>query len=256
MFWARIKNKVVIYTNAEIAKKVMAIRKRFDLAERTEIIVIDDVYKCDAEIYNKIKFAMKNEISQKFHRYPERPEANNPEYNYVVLLKPYFISDAVKKGLAKGMIAWLDFGYNHGGETYIYPEEFDYLWEYDFENKIHLFSMEKMDEMPIFQIVKTMDVYCMSGLIVAPDYLWNEFWQLCRNALLHLTACGLADDDQTIMLMAYREKTEIFEIHYVEDWLVPLKLFGGNHLTVKPKKKKGPISIWWRQVKKKLKNNN
>ena len=37
------------------------------------------------------------------------------KFEYVTCLKPIFVEHAVKSGFATGMIAWLDFGYNHGG---------------------------------------------------------------------------------------------------------------------------------------------
>ena len=33
------------------------------------------------------------------------------------------------------MIAWIDFGYDHGGD-YSYSEDFDYCWNYDLEQLI------------------------------------------------------------------------------------------------------------------------
>ena len=33
------------------------------------------------------------------------------------------------------MVAWIDFGYNHGGEYYINPEDFNFEWKYNFSNK-------------------------------------------------------------------------------------------------------------------------
>ena len=43
-----------------------------------------------------------------------------------MLLKQWCVKDAVEKGIAKGMIAWIDFGYNHGGKYYLKKEEFDF----------------------------------------------------------------------------------------------------------------------------------
>jgi hypothetical protein len=51
-----------------------------------------------------------------------------------------------------------------------------------------------------------------------------------------LVDCGLCDDDQTICLMAYREKKEIFKINNVKKWYDGLKCFGGEHLTVRTEK--------------------
>lgn len=252
-FWARMQNQFVIYTTQALKPRILEIREEFHLREKTEVVVIDDVFACDKEIYERIHHAMQHDLARAFHKYPDHPESSNAAYNYITLLKSYFVSDAIKKDLAKGTVAWIDFGFNHGGETYVNPEEFAYLWNYNFSDKIHFFARKELDCTPIFQIVREMDVYLIGGIMVAPDHLWEPLWQLERAAMLHLTACGLADDDQTIMLMAYRERPDLFELHGVEDWLLPLKLYGGSHLTIQAKKKKSKLSIFWRDAKKKIK---
>ena len=82
-----------------------------------------------------------------------------------------------------------------------------------------------------------MDVYIRGNVIVAPDYLWQNFLYLAKKSMNSLLDCGLCDDDQTICLMAYRSQKDIFFIHDVENWYDGLKCFGGNHLTVKSEKK-------------------
>lgn len=42
------------------------------------------------------------------------------------------------------------------------------------------------------------------------------------------------DDDQQLLAMAYKDTPEIFKIHKSE-WFLPLKEFGGVHLTCRPK---------------------
>ena len=62
-------------------------------------------------------------------------KTSNPNDNYMESSK--LVKNAIKKGLVSGMIAWVDVGYNHGGKTYINPEEFNFTWKYDFSQKIH-----------------------------------------------------------------------------------------------------------------------
>jgi protein YibB len=234
-FWARIKNKLIVYTDKTTATQVLKIRNEFHLEERTKVIIIDDVYALEPEVYRQIQNALSNKLVINFRRCPKNPESWNPRYNYVTFLKPYFVADAVKKGYADGMVAWVDFGYNHGGETCIHQEEFDFLWCYDFSPKIHIFAMEQPDDMPIFEVVRTMRVYIAGAIMVAPAELWYEFASLYKASMLHLTHCGFADDDQTMSIMAYREKPEIFEIHSVDNWFIALKEVGGAHLTRRSK---------------------
>ena len=66
------------------------------------------------------------------YRYVMETPENKALYNYVMLLKSWCIKDAAERGLAKGLVAWLDFGYNHGGDTFIDPEDFDFCWDYEF----------------------------------------------------------------------------------------------------------------------------
>ena len=151
------------------------------------------------------------------------------------------------------MIAWVDFGYNHGGENLICSSEFDFLWCYDFSPKIHLFAMEQPDDMPIFEVVRTMRAYIAGAIMVAPAELWIDFAKLYKESMLHLTHCGVADDDQTLSIMAYRERPELFEIHPVDDWFIALKEVGGAHLTRAPriqyKESKKQAQIFWQDGK-------
>lgn len=258
--WARMRNKLIVYTNSKVANEVMRIRTAYGLGKKTEIIVIDDVLNCDEDIYRRIETAMTHPVSQRFHRHPQYPEARSPLYNYMVLLKPYFVANAVKKKIATGTIAWIDFGFNHGGELFYRPEEFDYTWKYNFPDKIHIFTARELDDEPIFQIVKYMDVYVRGNLIIAHAHRWAELWMLWRQAMVSLTSCGLSDDDQTISLMAYRAKPEIFETHYMYTWCLPLKLFGGAHFTMRQEKQRSKMSLFFRnleqKVKKKLREHN
>ena len=41
--WARLKNKLIVYTTPDIADKVKEIRRRFGLENRTTVISIQDV---------------------------------------------------------------------------------------------------------------------------------------------------------------------------------------------------------------------
>ena len=49
--------------------------------------------------------------------------------------------------------------------------------------------------------------------MVAYVDLWRDFILLAKESMLSLLRCGLCDDDQTIELMAYYERPELFEIH-------------------------------------------
>lgn len=230
-FWSRMKNKLIIYTDEVTAKEVYKIRNDFGLLEMTEIIVIDDIFKIEPQIFKNMELVSKN---QWFLDYRILPNAtsNIPQYSYLMLLKSYFLADAVKKGLTSSQVAWIDFGFNHGGDLYTNPEEFDYLWKYKFSEKIQLFYYKNYDEKPIFEIVRRLSDCIMGCLIVAPAKLCEELWELNKDAMMTLNKVGLSDDDQLIQLMSYRAKPDIFELHESE-WFLPLKQYGGDHLTIR-----------------------
>lgn len=236
-FWARIRNKLIVYTDQSTAQAVLRIREEFGLKDRTQIVTVDDVYALEADVYQEIETALSKEAAIRFRQLPGNPESWNPRYNYVTYLKPYFAADAVRRGLADGEVSWLDFGYNHGGEICTEADEFDFLWNYDSNSKIHLFATEEIDDMPVFEIVRSMRAYIAGAIMVGPSHLWDEFARLYKNSALHLARCGFADDDQTLSVMAYREKPELFEIHPVDDFFSGLKQVGGDHLTIKNCKK-------------------
>ncbi|WP_196594377.1 WlaTC/HtrL family glycosyltransferase [Pectinatus sottacetonis] len=235
-FWARIQNKVIIYTEKSFAAEILNIRKSYGLEKRTQVIVIDNFLDCDREIYDKITRAMQSKIFRYFRKEPDNPESWNAKYNYITYLKSYFTADAVKRGLAGGFIAWLDFGFNKGGaDGYPNAEEFDFLWQYNFAEKMHLFVIEDVGiNKPIFDIVKDMDSIITGTGIIGPQFLWPVYHNLCRESMISLTDCGFADDDQTIALMAYRKKPPIFALHKVTTWVGWLKELGGKHLTIRP----------------------
>ena len=50
-FWARINNNIIVYTIPELVDDVLLIRKNFGLLNKTKVIAITDVTKCEKEIY-------------------------------------------------------------------------------------------------------------------------------------------------------------------------------------------------------------
>lgn len=250
-FWARIKNDMIIYTDEETSKYIEEIRKEKYDRHNTKIVIISDWKELDKELYESIKIATKNDINKEFHFNPGSPESWNYDYNYVMLLKEWCVKDAVEKGFAKDMIAWIDFGFNHGGEYYLKSEEFDFEWKWNFSNKIQLFQINELDNLPIFEIVRRMNTYIQGDIIIAPDNLWLELWKLVKNNMIALNKVGLVDDDQTILLMAYRENKEIFELHKSE-WFSEIADCSQNKFTIKPKEEKNLKLL--RNLKKTIKN--
>lgn len=231
-FWAGIKNNMIIYTEKKYEKIITTIRKTYGNDKKTQVIVIEDIKKLDTELYSRMSNAAINDNPKKFRILHNNPEVWNVDYNYIMMLKPWFVKDAIDRGMTSETIAWVDFGFNHGGKYYTKPEEFNFLWNYKFSDKINIFTLKDLDSEPIYNITRNMDAYITAGMIVGPSYLWGEFWRLMRKCMISLNRVGLMDDDQTIILMSIREKPEIFDIHK-SYWFTQFKEFGGEHLTVR-----------------------
>lgn len=250
-FWSKLKNDIIVYTDpieaANIEKYIKESKR-----ENIKLVILNNYKEIDEELYNSIKSTMSNENSVKFRFQPKNPESWNADYNYIMSIKSWCVQDAVNKGYATGMVAWIDFGFNHGGEYFIDESDFEQEWRYNFNEKFHLFMIHDLDSLPIFQVCEMMHTYIQGDIMVAPSYLWEEFWTLVRKNMLTLNKCGLADDDQTITLMAYREKPEIFELHK-STWFSPLRDCSNIKFKIKEEnKKKNKFLKIKRQIKHRI----
>ena len=232
-FWARIKNHIIVYTEPKMSEKVKIIRQNYGLLEKTTIIVIEDVRNVDEHVYNLINNALNQKLAIKYRKQPWKPESNNAMYDYVTYLKAYFTADAINRGLVKtNTVAWIDFGFKHGGATYPISEEFAItLTDKGLSDKIHIFAVDELDDTPIFEIVRNMHTYIAGAVTIAPVNLWQKLADLYRRAAISLGECGFADDDQTLAVMAYRANPELFEVHYIDNMYGALDLFEGINLT-------------------------
>lgn len=239
-FWARIKNKLIVYTYKEMAEEVRKIRESYGLLDKTVIIEIDNETSIEPTIYKNMEKIANNNYIKDYRYYKEAVE-NNAKYNYVMLLKYWCLADAVKRKVADGMIAWIDFGFNHGNDCYVNSEEFDFLWETDLSyEKVHLFALDtNLTDEPVFELVRNMKVDMMGDILLAPDFLCEKFWNSIKTQMESLIRIGFIDDDQILLLMSYRENPEIYELHK-SDWFMPLKENGAGHLTVKEKNNTKP----------------
>ena len=229
-FWARIKNDLVIYTDSVMGPKAMKVREEFGLKDKTKLVIIDDISTIDKELLERMQTIDGSKSFLNFRYNPNATE-NNGFYNYVMLLKAWCIKDAADKGV-KGQIAWLDFGYNHGGKRFIDPLDFDFEWKYDFGNKITCFALKEDDGEPIFKKIQSLEPTIMGAPFIVPSEYANTLWELEKECMNELIDVGFTDDDQLIMLMAYRKNKEMFDIK-ISDWFMPIRDFGGTHLKYK-----------------------
>ena len=241
--WARMKNNLIVYTEKKMVEPVKKIRKKFGLLEKTKVIEIENVKTIEPEIYKRMVEVSKNEYFLNF-RFIKNATSNNAYYDYIMLLKYWFLQDAVQYVDKKcQMMAWLDFGFNHGGKLYTNFEEFAFNWKTELSTKkIHMFCLKEIEDKPIFHTVQYLTDNLMGAPIISPVALCEELWYLVRRAINSLLDVGFIDDDQLLLTMAYRINPELFELH-ISDWFLPLKEYGGSHLTTK---EKPPVKLSWK----------
>ncbi len=229
--WASLKNKLIVYVESQRLKdEILSFRSSIGLENKTIVNIIPNILDVDKELLESIE-SVSNLISRKFRLYPNNPECWNATYNYIMLMKQWCAADAVKRGQvdSEDTLAWIDFGFNHGGKEYSLQSNFNFLWKFDFPDTINLFSTQPLDDRPIFEIVQSMDTYIMGMLLVGTAKYWEEFRLLVRESMMELNHCGMMDDDQNIILMAVRKRPELFNVK-VSAWDKVLFECGCDHL--------------------------
>lgn len=222
----RLKNQLVIFTESKFADQVLDIRRGQGLELETVVIVCDGLFSDDgplAEPLSDIKNAMRHEL-HRFVTDPALPEYWNASYVLLNALKSVFVCTAIdRKLIANEQIAWIDFGYCRDGKRF----DPGAPWRFDCQDRMNIFYIREPDSRPIFDVVRTGDVYFQGCHLVGSPAAWYRFRDLIGEMMASLLDCGLVDDDQTMLLMAYRRAPEFFRIHAVspDDWFVVLRDF-------------------------------
>lgn len=218
---AKIKNPIIVFAKSEDFERLKEIRSDLTL------VAIDSVFEDHTHLVEKIKSIQQDPYFVNFVAHPSAPEYWSPEYVTINLMKSFFVSYAVEQKLSDAATwAWIDFGYVRD-DTFCPP---DLEWKFDTQNKINLFCINPLTHTkPIFEIVKTGEVFIQGCHIVAPRNQWEVLKNLVAQGMSNLFNIGLVDDDQTILLMAYRSAPDLFNINKVDpkDWFVIFKEF--NH---------------------------
>jgi protein YibB len=218
---AKLENNMVVYTSKELLPEVEFLRQD----RPTEILTLDfdNSFKELRESISKI---------QKDSNYQSKIDpmhVRNPEYwsaNYVLvnLLKSSFVNRAIETNLIKDdLVAWLDFGYCRDESTLNKVKK----WSYPFnKDKIHFFNIKDFKEGSYIQdIIANNDVHITGPCIVAGKEMWPVLENLVYHNTRELIKNNLIDDDQTLLLMSYLAKPELFELHKVsnDDWFIVFK---------------------------------
>ena len=142
--WARIQNRLIVYTDSKSAETIKAIRAEYGLADKTIIMATDNLFELEGNLLSRMEKASKNRDFLNF-RYLQEASSNNPKYDYLWMMKYYFMNDAYEKGLLTEDVVWMDFGFDHGGITYCDEKDYDFLWNYEFGGKIHISCLHDPD---------------------------------------------------------------------------------------------------------------
>ena len=141
----------------KLAGSILELRRTAGLADRTVIYTAKDLFS-DPKIRpvgTTIEGKMTDEF-RKFVWHPDRPEYNEPDYVLVTALKPWFVCEAIRRGVVLSpQTAWINFGYCRDECTF----DLEMEWRFDTKGKINLFHQYPLDAQPLYQIVKTGDVY-------------------------------------------------------------------------------------------------
>ena len=248
-FWARMKNEMVIYPEKRFEEAIYNVRKAYGLEDKTRVVIIDNIYKIEEGLYAQMKQV---EANSKFvqWRYRNNDISNEADYDYIMLMKYWCMADAVKYCENETTIAWIDFGWNHGGQKFVSSEEFSYEWNYDFSDKIQLYSLtDPKSDTGIIRLQQMTDSI-MGANIICPDKMCARLYAYVLEAMESLLSLDCYDDDQMLLRMAYKRHTEDFEVN-ISDWFLPLKEYGGAHLTVRVEESKETVPIL-KRVRNKL----
>ncbi|HMI97546.1 MAG TPA: WlaTC/HtrL family glycosyltransferase [Micropepsaceae bacterium] len=220
----RLENEIVVFTQSRFADRIAGVRAQLGFSNQTRIVCKDDLFEEYGADLGKITRVMNLPGFLKGVTHPHCPEYWEPRYVLINYLKSFFASEAIDQSLARSeFLAWVDFGYCR--DENVLPAS--RKWDYPFADKIHLFNIEKLDSQDLVSIIKTNKVYFTGGAIVASPSKWRDLKRLMQNAFDMLISYDLIDDDQTLLLMAYRNVPQFFETHFVDaakgGWFVLFK---------------------------------
>jgi protein YibB len=220
---AKLDNDMIIFTSEEFSEQIRKIRK----GKNTEINVVD----FPTPFMEFRKQIQKVQESEEYQSLINPAQVKNPEYwnaDYVLVnaLKSTFVSRAIQLDQVKtDLIAWLDFGYCRNEETLNGVTH----WKYPFsKDKIHVFNLKDYVEGTfISDIIANNDVHITGPCIVADKTMWPALEVLIVHSAKELIKNNSIDDDQTLLLISYLLRPELFELHKVssEDWFIAFKDF-------------------------------
>lgn len=217
----KLDNEMIIFTSHELMPTIRDMRKN-----KITYVLTVDFNNSFNELRTKIQNVQKNpEFQKKINPMQVRnPEYWSADYVLVNLLKSSFVNRAISMQMIKDdLVAWLDFGYCRNADTLNGIKK----WSYPFnKEKIHFFNIKDWQEGTYIQdVISNNDVHITGPCIVADKKLWPTLEHMIHHNLNELLKNDLIDDDQTLLLMSYLSKPDLFELHKVSnnDWFTVFK---------------------------------
>ncbi|EGK8127596.1 protein YibB [Campylobacter lari] len=226
-FWAGIKNRVIIYTTEDLKQKILDIRQKHGLEEKT-MIITKNFDEFDQDALNKIRNTF-SKYNQSLHRkYPNNIECKSPEYCYLMYLKPFFVCDAIEKKLTNKDILWLDFGFNHKDDFFTNKNQFNfYLKKQELidEKKMNFFSIATNHNDSLAHIYFSMEVSIIGSILFGNQHSWIRFKEHFRESLNNFISFNIIDDDQPMLIWCYRNYPEYYNSIKTNEWFGSLYNF-------------------------------
>ena len=250
---ARLPNPMVIFTEPRFAATVLAARESAGLAAITRVFTLESLF--DAPPATTLLAAVAARQTAQFRRFvwaPDLPEYNEPRYVAINALKSAFVLTAMHFGaVATADVAWLDFGYCRS------DDQFDAAvpWRFDTMGCMNLFQVLVLDDTTILDVVRSGQVWFHGALAVGPTIAWPDYADALDAAFRALLACDLVDDDQTLVLMAWRAKPTDYRLNPVPhgQWLSTLRLYRTGSprpvVTLPRAQIRNDIPPWWQELR-------
>lgn len=215
-------NHIVCFTESKNFSTIDGMRKNNPSRDIT-LISIDTLFEDHHHLVKKIEHVQQDPVFIKFVTNPASPEYWSPQYVAINMMKSHFCSYAAEKNLSNtGTSAWVDFGYVRD-DVFCPP---GMLWKFNTQDKINIFCNNPFTHnKPIFDVIRTGEVFIQGCHIVAPDKKWKVLSNMVNESLVTMFEMGLVDDDQTALLMSYRKYTDQFIINKgnPENWFTIFK---------------------------------
>lgn len=233
--WARIKNDLVFVCEKQIfADRVLQIRDEFGLREKTQVILVDSIDDIEPQLLRKLEEIEKDQCFLDF-RLQKNATENIGRYNYVMMLKYYSMYLASIKANVGKQLAWIDFGFEHGGEVFEDENDYAFEWEYDFGDKVNLFRLPYEEKRPIFDVIKTLHPDSITGCLVEmPTILAKEFYEKIKGLYYELASIGLMDDDQLYLLWFSRRYPDLAVVKETSNWFMAISEYSNHQFKLKP----------------------